>query len=214
MGSNIKIGVELKTSESQISKKILQELKPQVNTYLSNIFEKIQPKIVELVQQAIISSPEYLSLQSGQLKAEFGIPDSDSKLSMLLEFWKDITAKYTPVSIKNNTLSGGFTINMIQSNFADVLSSTAATVLTEKGQVLNWLEWLLLFGNKTIIKDYVVSMGPNQNSRTNMAIMKGVVSGKWSVPNQYSGTEANNWITRSIDSVSGQIENLIIKELK
>lgn len=212
--SRIKINLEVKSTDSYIYKKILQGLKPQVNSYLSNIFEKVKPKIIGLVQESIRNSPEYLSLQSGQLKAEFGIPDSDTKLSTLLDFWKNITAKYTPVAIKGDSLIGGFSISMIPSDYSDVLSSSAATVVTEKNQTLNWLEWLLLFGNKTIIKDYTVELGSNPKSRTNMAIMKGTVSGKWSVPHQYSGTQDNNWITRSIDNISNDIEKLFIKELK
>jgi hypothetical protein len=211
---NIKINLELKTSENYIYRKILQSLKPQVDEYLSSIFTKVQPKIIALVQQSIKNAPEYLSLQSGQLKAEFGIADSDTRLNALLEFWQNITAKYNKVSVRGNTLVGGFSISMIRSDYSDVLSSSVATVVTEKGKELNWLEWLLLFGNKTIIKDYTVELGPNQRSRTNMAIMKGSVSGKWSVPAQYSGTQDNNWITRSIDLVSSEIENLFTKELK
>lgn len=211
---NIKLNLELKTSENYIYRKILQGLKPQVDSYLSDIFNRIQPKIVALVQDSIRNSPEYLSLQSGQLKAEFGITDSDTKLNILLDFWKDITAKYNKVSVRGNSLVGGFSIGMIKSDYSDVLSSAASSILTEKGQTLHWLEWLLMFGNKTIIKDYTVELGANPRSRTNMAIMKGTVSGKWSVPPQYSGTLDNNWITRSIDLVSSEIENLFSKEFK
>ena len=80
-----------------------------------------------------------------------------------------------------------------------------------KGTDLNWLEWLLLFGNKTIIRDYVVEFGDNPRSRTGRAVMKGVKSGKWGVPPEFAGTKNNNWITRAIESADSEI-NSILKE--
>lgn len=103
---------------------------------------------------------------------------------------------------------------MIQSDYTDVLNSSAAVFKTEKGTDLNWLEWLLLFGSKTIIKDYEVEFGYNPRSRTGQAIMRGVKRGKWSVPYEFSGTQNNNWITRAIDSVESDIYKTLSEAMK
>ena len=209
--SNIRGKIFIVETNAQIESKILRALKPELNKYLEKAFNKAKSKIVNAVVKAIKSTPEYQSLLSGDLKYEFGLPDSDSRIENILNFWKNITADFKKVSINSNKLSGGFTISMIDSDYSDVINSAAAVFTTEKGTDLNWLEWLLLFGNKTIIRDYVVEFGDNPRSRTGRAVMKGVKSGKLGVPPEFAGTKNNNWITRAIESADSEI-NSILKE--
>jgi hypothetical protein len=210
----LKGSLQIKETDAKISRDILQALLPQVDLYFKKIFKNVSGKIEALVINAIMAAPEYGSLLSGQLKAEFGLPDSDTRVNAIVDFCKKIQVSYKDVKVSNNSIKGGFTINMIKSDFSDILSLSVASFTTEKGDTLNWLEWLLLFGNKTIIKDYTVQLGPNPRSRTGMAVMKGVISGKWGVPNEFAGTISNNWITRSIDSVDSQIQKLLLDSFK
>lgn len=212
--SNIKYNINIVESNEQIANRILKALKVDLDKYLSKIFDKAKPKIVNLIHNAITSSPEYNSLLSGDLKYEFGLPDSDSRVKTILNFWTKINAEYKKVTINGSKLSGGFTLSMIKSDYSDVLSSSAAVFKTEKGTDLNWLEWLLLFGSKTIIKDYEVEFGYNPRSRTGQAVMRGVKRGKWSVPYEFSGTQNNNWITRAIDSVESDIYKTLSEAMK
>lgn len=212
--SNIRCSVNINESNDQIAAKILKALKVELDQFLYKIFNKVKPKIVQIVQNAITSSPEYNSLLSGDLKYEFGLPDSDSRVQTILNFWTKINAEYKKVSIIGDKLNGGFSLNMIQSDYSDVLNNSAAIFTTEKGTDLHWLEWLLLFGNKIIIRDYEVEFGYNPRSRTGQAVMKGVKRGKWSVPYQFSGTQNNNWITRAIDSVESDIYKVLSEAMK
>lgn len=212
--SNLRGNVFIVENTNEIESKILRALRPELNKYLEKIFQQIKPKITNAVINAIINSPEYNSLVSGDLKYEFGLPDSDSRVSSIVNFWKKINTDYKTVSINGNKLSGGFTINMIDSDYSDVINLPAAVFTTEKGTDLNWLEWLLLFGNRTIIKDYVVEFGVNPRSRTGRAIMRGVQKGKWSVPSEFSGTQNNNWITRAIDSIDSEINSILKEAIK
>jgi hypothetical protein len=212
--SNLNSRVFIVENTNEIEGKILRALKPELNKYLQNIFNRVKPKIINTIIDAIKNSPEYNSLLSGDLKYEFGLPDSDSRLSSIINFWKKINTDYKSVSINNNKISGGFSINMISGDYSDVINSSAAVLTTEKGVDLNWLEWLLLFGNQTIIKDYVVEFGVNPRSRTGRAIMRGVQKGKWSVPPEFAGTQNNNWITRAIDSVDSEINNILKEAMK
>jgi hypothetical protein len=212
--SNLNAKIFIVENNDEIEKKILRAIKPELNKYLKKIFNKVQSKITSTITNAIINTPEYNSLLSGDLKYEFGLPDSDSRLASLLSFWQKINTEYKDININNNKLSGGFTISMINSDYSDAISLPAAVLTTEKGTDLNWLEWLLLFGNKTIIKDYVVEFGPNPRSRTGRAVMKGVQKGKWSVPSEFSGTKNNNWITRAIDSADAEINSILKEAMK
>lgn len=208
------ISLDLLNSTSEINQKILNALRPQVNAYFKKVISSIKQPILETITQAITSSPEYVSLLNGDLKYEFGLPDSESRLNNILKFWQKLNIETNAVAVSRNQLKGSFSLKMIQSDFSDVLSSSAAVLITEKKQALNWLEWLLLFGNQTIIKDYTVEFGPNPRSRTGQAVMRGVKSGKWSVPSEFSGTINDNWITRAIDSVETEINNILYNALK
>lgn len=211
---SIDINFSLLNSSSEINQKILTALKPQVNTYFKKVINSIKQPILDTITQAIRSSPEYISLLSGDLKYEFGLPDSDQRLDHILKFWQKLYIDSDPIKISGDKLTGSFSLKMIPSDFADVLSSSAAVLVTEKNQSLNWLEWLLLFGNQTIIRDYVVEFGSNPRSRTGQAVMRGVKSGKWSVPSEFSGTMNDNWITRAIDSVEPEINSILKESLR
>lgn len=208
------ISIDIIESTDIISQKILKALLPQVDSYFSNAFDKCQNKINTIVTEAISASPEYQSLLSGSLRYEFGLPDSESRLGTILSILNKITVKYTKPKITKNQIIGSFSLNMIQSDYADLLSSAAAILTTEKGSKLEWLKWLLLFGDKTIIKEYVVELGSNPRSRTGNAIMVSQTKGRWSVPPEFSGTQNNNWITRSIDSVNSLIEDVLTEALR
>ena len=86
--ANIPVSLKILESKSDISNDILQALKPLVNDYFKKVYDSVSVKIQELVVQAIKNAPEYNSLLNGQLKAEFGLPDADSRINELLEFWK------------------------------------------------------------------------------------------------------------------------------
>ena len=210
----LNFSVDLTNSNSDINRKILTALKPQVNNYFKKVVSSIKQPILEIITKAITNSPEYVSLLSGDLKYEFGLPDSDERLSSILKFWQKLYIDTDAIKISGDQLVGSFSLKMIPSDFSDVLNSSAAVLVTEKKQSLNWLEWLLLFGNQTIIKDYTVEFGSNPRSRTGQAVMRGVRNGKWSVPSQYAGTLNDNWITRAIDSVEVDINNILSKALK
>lgn len=205
---------EIIESESEIEKAILIALKTQVDKYFKNVFKNIKDKLSNAVIEALTNAPEYDSLINGRLKAEFGIPDPEIKIQQLFSIWKNINFKYTPVTIQGSKLSGSFILEMIRSDLSDVLSSDATKVITEKGQTLNWLEWLCLEDNKTIIKDYRVEFGQNPYSRTGLAVMRKDISSKWKVPSEFSGNIDNNWITRSIDGINDKINSIIIDGFK
>lgn len=201
---------KLLDSQKDIQQKILKAMLSQVSSIIDDAISKIKNNLPTIISQNIINSPEYSSLLSGKLKYEFGIPNPDSKLASLIDVWStNILYTYQKPFISGTKIKSTFSANMIRADFSDVLySDFAAVVDIARGYSLPWLEWLLLEGNKTIIKNYEVKIGPSRSSRTGYALMKPSTK-SWKVPSEFSGTFSDNWITRAIDKAAPQIETLL-----
>jgi hypothetical protein len=202
-------------SNKEIAQKINQALLPQINKYIDNIYSKVKNTIPEIVAQSITSQPEYISLISGKLKGEFGLPDAQTRIDQILNTIKNganITKK--PTIIKNNKVSGGIVFKMILSDFQDLLSLGEASFVTEKGIKLDWLRWLLIEGDSAIIGNYQFVAGASPYSRTGLGIMREFGGAFWRVPPEFSGSIRNNWITRAIDAASSTIEQQLSSFIK
>jgi len=177
---------------------------------MNNGVSTIKRELPNIIKTAIENTPEYSSILSGKLKYEFGIPDSSIKLNNLIDIWiENIRYPYMKPTIMRNKIKSTFEVNAIRVDFAEVLYSNDALVIDNiRGYNLPWLEWLLLEGNKTIISKQEVVIGPNNFSRTGNAIMRDS-NKSWKVPAEFSGTVTNNWITRAIDGVEGNIQSLL-----
>jgi hypothetical protein len=203
----LNFSINILETNGAISQKIANALIPQVDRYLDNMFNQIKNLIPTTIINSIMNQPEYASLLSGQLKAEFGLPDSDSRLSQILSTIQDssnIVRKQT--SITGGKISSGIRFQMIKSDFEDLVNLGAASFTTEKGSNLNWLKWLLTEGDSVIISDYQFIAGSYASSRTGMGIMRSFGGAFWRVPPEFAGTIRNNWITRAIDDASSDIE--------
>jgi hypothetical protein len=211
----MKIDLKLLDSEADIKNKILASIKDTISEAFRRSINPLKESISRALYNAITTEPEYQSLLSGKLQYEFGIPESAQKVNQIVKIWTDhVIVEVIPVTLVGYNLKGGFTINMIQDDYSDVLSSAAAQVVDEsKGTVLPWLEWLLLNGNKIIIRNYEVQVGPSPYSRTGLAIMKPSKQ-NWRVPPEFNGTSNNNWVVRALDKLDSSIPNLIQQEVE
>lgn len=211
------ISFKLLDSSSDISRKILISLRDYLRPIMQNVGRNINQSIIKDVAEAIKAEPEYMSLLSGVLRSELGIPDAAQRIERLLDAWSN-SAVFTanPVTITGTRLSGGFSLNMIRSDFSDILGLSDATITDDiSGSSIEWLRWLLLEGGKTIIiRNYEVSYpGSNSRSRTGNAVM--IQSKKnWKIPAAFAGDVKNNWITRAIDRLDSTILSKLQQELE
>lgn len=212
----MRIGLQLIDSDSQIRSKILDAIRD----YLQPAFDKAQRALQTIIpnktKAVLMGEPEYNSLLSGQLRSELGVPDAASRIESLFTAWtSSMVIRSTPLRISSRGVTGGFSIDMIRSDFSDILSLSAATITDDiSGSVIPWLQWLLLDGSKILIRDYAVQFGPNSRSRTGNAIMISSEKQNWRVPSEFAGTVNNNWITRAIDRLDPILLNDIEKELE
>jgi hypothetical protein len=205
--------LKLLEDDKTIINSILKALVPEVDSYFKNSISKLKLTLPAVIEKAIINTPEYSSIQSGILQYNFGIPDPNIKLIGLLNIWSNnIEINYSKPIIVRNTIKCNLSAGMIKIDFSDVLYTEYAIVIDNlRGYSLPWLEWLLLEGNKTIIKNQKIIFGPNKASRTGFAVMRENQASTWKVPSQYAGTLRDNWITKAIDGAYAEIENTINK---
>mgnify|MGYP007071595672 CR=1 FL=1 len=206
--------IKILETDNQIANLILDAMAGEINKALSKGAIKIERDVRNIVRAAITAQPEWGSLLTGRLRSEFGLPDSQERLNTILKIWSNSIVVY-PVPAKRvaGRLKGGLRIDMIAGNFEDVISVPEAYFVTEKGVTLNWLEWLLKFGDRAIIRDYTIGVNPKR-SRTGTDVMVKHVGKRWSVPPEFAGTINDNFLTRALDSIQGQITDIVEKGIE
>jgi len=212
-----KASLKLVESKKEIEKRIVKALAIDINKALDKVITRSLKPIQDLVKISILNQPEVSSLSGGQLAGEFGLPDGRNRIESIVQIWtKGIKISKNKAILKNGKIQAGFTINMVPSDYSDVLSSPFAALVTEKGQQLNWLEWLLRFGDRAIIRDYNITFDSSKTkrSRTGIAIMQGARGSTWRVPPQFAGTDNNNFVTRALDDIQDEVTLIIQNQLK
>lgn len=210
----MKLTCQVLESNADIAKFILEDIKKQIDIAINKSIPNISQEIKNLVAEALRSQPEYASLMTGTLKAEFGIFSSSSIQSVINGLIETLQVTKDNIKISNNGLSGGFKLTMMKSDDLNgLIYADFASVIDDDGYVLPWLQWLLLEGQSIIVKNYEVFYTKSASSRSGMALMKPSKS-SWKVPAQFSGTEKNNWTTRSINSIEDNIYAIIQKNIE
>ena len=205
----MRISANIVETNDEINTMVLEIMADHINDILNIAMPKITAEIKELVALSLKEEPEYQSLLSGRLRAEFGLSDTNMVDNIIDKLVSTIDVSRSTVSYNKIGLVGGFTITMMKSDDMNgVIFTDIASVISNNGQHLPWLQWLLLEGNNAIVKNFDVKMGSYSQSRSGMAIM---VSSRdnWRVPPEFVGTISNNWTTRAIDRIEDKIDILI-----
>lgn len=211
----MKLNIKILESNSEIESRILKALLNDCVKFMNKAKSTVEQELKSIIYLAITNRPEYMSLVSGSLRLEFGIPDANIKVTNIVDRWMaNINYTYQKPSIQGNKIKGYFSAELIRGDFSDVLEMSDAMVVDSlRGYSLPWLEWLLLDGTKTIVPRHNVVVAPNPRSRTGEAVMR-ISTSSWSVPSEYAGTISDNWITRAIDDASGFVEDLLERAFK
>ena len=194
---------------TEIVREIVKKVKRKAPIIQTNITEKVR----EAVRDALVSTPEYQSIIQGKLKAELGVPNSDSRIITVIDTWIEnivvnVKAARTPFLVID--------IGIIQGDYSDVLSLPQAqyTYKSKRGEgEIPWLKWLLLEGDKRIINKYEFSSN-TRGSRTGMGIMISKARGFWQVPPEFSGTAVDNFATRALENIETTIDKIVEQLIK
>ena len=211
----MKANFKLLESDAEISKRISKQIADSLNSAVMGAVPTISSRIKSLVRNAIVSSPEYISLLGGVLQGELGVPSSGERLSRILDIWlKSMKISRKPIRSVGSRISGGITVTMIRDDYGDVLGTAEASYTTSKGRNIPWLEWLLIAGDKTLVADYIFTEDISTGiSRTGLGLMRQKNTGRWHVPREFAGTATNNFVTRALSRLEGEVIAIMQKEV-
>jgi len=205
------MSVEIIETNAQIERLINKALAKELTQLIRRRSNRIKKDIKAAVPTWLFSQPEMVSLLAkgqGTLNAQFGLPPGVQILSIIDAVADSITTEFTTISPVD--LSGGISFLIQPSDFRNVLSLPAGSIITEKGTKLDWLEWLLTAGDSVIVAGYQYS--PEDGGRSGGGVMK--PGSAFRVSPAFSGTIDNNFITRAFRGREDQLSKIIARGLK
>lgn len=214
--------INVSLSSNFTNKQIEEEILNALVKYLAKIFQSsivgIKSKIQKLCELLILQSPTYTNLINGELLGALGVPDVESRMNAIINVVKNsVQIAYQPIIRRGSDLTGGLTINILKSDFSDILNISSATYQTERGVSIEWLDWLLIQGDRIIVIGYDVHFDLNQTqkikSRTGLALMKHGAG--FRLDPRFSGTKESNFLTKAfqISNIEELITDIIKEEI-
>lgn len=175
----------------------------------ASISVSIKKRVQETVMDMLFASPAVSSLMGGKLQAQLGVVAAESTMIEVIDTWMN----NIHVSVK----AGGsplLTINIgvLTQGYGDVLSLPSSVYQSAGGEMIEWLRWLLLEGDKTI-SDYFFLPGNRSKSRTGLGIMVRKGGRKWSIPPEFRGTETDNFATRALENLDKALDTIVRVEI-
>ena len=210
---NLPANVYLQLDARSVDKIKSLLLKEAVNNILHALRKnknQILKELKYISRKNLLNSPEVKGLmdENGKLRAELGIEYSSSTIDGIIDF----ITNSIDVDISKN-INKGFDLNVEISftnkkQIEEIYNQSFSYYETEKGVKIEWLKWLLEAGNKDVIFGYRIRYGVDLG-RTGDAVMIKSKKANWRVPPEFSGTEDNNFITRSLSTLDHEMSTYI-----
>jgi hypothetical protein len=211
----MELTLEIKENEQELIEFIMSQFKEHINYALQGALTSIQNRLAENIRTSLMSSPTISSLLNGELKQAFGLVTPSQIIDNIVNsIINSMEIKQEDVqTVGTRIVGGGYTINISKSDFSDVLSIPNAEIITANNIVVPWLNWLLFAGDSPVVIGYVLQVdSKSPNSRTG-AIMVKKPGASWSVPAEFAGVAADNFITRALLPLEATIGEIIQEEV-
>lgn len=202
---------------TDFDRKLTRKLAAEWNARYAYNIERMQGEVQQIIAKYLKQTTTFRSLENGRLAGEFGLEESTrsskldtivDRISKLVEIRRKVLTRrdWRYLLLKNTIIDAAVTINIIPSNMSWVSDIEEGFFETEKGEIINWLEWLLLEGEEPQVFNFVFVKGFTEYSRSGKGIM--VRSRRdWAVPPAFSGVEGDNWITRTLEDYQAEIKD-------
>lgn len=186
-------------------KEVMDAFLKDINAKISKNRKRIPGVLSPIIYDAVYSCPEMESVRAGSLRYDFGLDfDPTGKIaSAVARAIKPVIGKF---KYNNGRVVGNIRIDIQPTDYLNILTIPSSVVVTEKGVELPWLEWLLTYGDTVITSDFGVKY--TNGGRSGGAVMvKGFRA--FRVDPAFSGTEEDNFISRSLNSKTPQLESAL-----
>ena len=193
------IGLKILDSDRVIEKRILEAIARHFDKVFNSLVPILQKKVPEFTRDFFRGTDTFHELIRGDLKGHFGFKTTSKPEIIVDLISEDFEIIKKPVKVRRKQFVGGIDIKLVRSGFKNILESDAASIITEKDDILDWLDWLLTKGFEIIIDTHHVFFKEGVG-QSGMAIMS--EGGVWRVPPPHGGTIDDNWITRTLRSKS------------
>ena len=204
-----KFKTRLIESDTSISNKISAEINRQFITKLPQAMNEIIRSYKPILKSALFKNETVQSIMGGKLRGELGITNSLGKLNNIINtLINNISFK---ISKRGNKTIIALTI--VEEDFLRLTNLSSALQNTQKGGQFNWLDWLLFKGDAVVVHGYEVVPSNSRASRTGLAIMINFGRKGFSVDPSHSGTQFDNFITRSIKTTENDLLKIIEQKL-
>jgi hypothetical protein len=213
---------------------IIGTFKAEVNKTLSAMLPQIKQDLDDYIRGGVIKRALYsnetvqaLADDHSPLRGLLGLPRRREHLKGaelvdgIDEFLlKNLKSKIIKYGVRSAAPSVN---NTIKINITEILNEKFAyyTYLRKRGrkpdgsyilkkQRINWLSWLLEYGNNIAVSDWhVANTKPLVYGRSGLRYLMRQ-GGEFRVPSEHAGTPKNNFITRAIDDYSDEM----VKEMR
>lgn len=202
--------IKIIDSNNKIEKSILDACRDELKGIFNKAIPKIRADVINLTVKALQGSPEIQSLKGGLLKFDFGLVD-DPTQAIIYAIANSVDVYFKGLRLNKRSTTNVLSVYIQPSDFQNLLSLPDAYSVTELGNSLPWLKWLLTAGDAILIKDYHVEYGNNPNSRSGGAVM--VPKSVFKVNSAFSGTEDDNFITRALANYDKELATIVEKSI-
>jgi hypothetical protein len=212
------MGISIRIKEK--NKAIIGRIEDKVSKFFNSLIRRKQNLIINDIRVLIYSwvnrQPEMKDILKGVngiLGPELGIPIGQE--ASIVHNICTAAASAFSISVKDIDTSNFGTIKLNFGNmaFTEFLDLPDSTIVTEKGEVLNWMNWLLSAGSSPIVLGYKFHREYGKGRSSGGIMTK---NGSWSVPDVYSGTYTDNFITRALLDSSNmyEVQQVLMRHLK
>ncbi len=207
MNITANITIDRQSIES-LKKSILEETGKELKKKFYILRRTLLPRIEDLIKEAILTSPETESIISGTLRLQLGLENAPQVVEEIIEAVK------RGIEIKTSEKNDEVTINILRSDYSDLLNLSAASYISESSGIeIPWLDWLLTQGSGPLVTGRFFLRGDFPHSRTGGAIM-GIAKKNWrawNIPVAFSGTAEDNWLTRALEGIEDKIAQILLE---
>jgi hypothetical protein len=211
------------TTPNQFKDKVLRAMYYELSRKLGSAAFRndVRRESRAILEEELRAQDAYQSMvaEDGRLRRELGVADNVSAMESLVRDWSQSTIVTVgrPRILGSRLVGTIVQVKSVQADYQDVLEKAYASYVTERGDEIPWLNWLLTRGVDLLVFDHVVWRPPvpTAASRTGTnTIMKKSKGGAWGVPERFAGVADNNFCTKAIEKALPRIGQVIEQQVR